>query len=138
MCWEILSKYMWYIVSLLEIMKELFLYPLQVSHEGVWYSRTITVGSFYWAYLNWNNTLDQSSCLRMSVFHSVYLWVWISHVGEPLMLSTQVINRLLVRSFLEEYLICIMRVVKASLLSLLYDAVFWAYGSSSGSWTVQM
>ena len=103
---------MWYIVSLLEIMKELFLYPLQVSHEGVWYSYTMAVGSFYWAYLTWNNTLDQSSCLRMSVFHSVYLWVWISHDGEPLILSTQVINRLLVRSFLVESLICIMRVVK--------------------------
>ena len=126
------GKYKWYIVSLLVIMKELFLYPLQISHEGVWYSYTMAVGSFYWAYLNWNNTLDLSSCLRMSVFHSVYLWVWISHVAEPLMLSTQVINRLLVRSFLEESMICIKRVVKASLLNLLYDAVCWVYSSSSG------
>ena len=47
MCWEMFGKYMWYIVSLLVIMKELFLYPLQVSHEEVWYSYTLAVGSFY-------------------------------------------------------------------------------------------
>ena len=40
MCWETLSKYMWYIVSLLVIMKKLFHYSLQISHEGVWYSFT--------------------------------------------------------------------------------------------------
>ena len=117
-----------YIVSLLVIMNELFLYSLQISHEGVWYSYTLAVGSFYLSIselkqYSWSIELLTDVCFPLRILLSLNQSCWGTTDVEP----SRVISRLLVRSFPEESLICIMRVVKASLLSLLYDAVCWAY-----------
>ena len=139
MCWEILSKYMWYIVSLLEIMKELFLYPLQVSHEGVWYSYTLAVGSFYLSIselkqYSWSIELFTDVCFPLRIPLSLNQSWWgttdVEHSS----------NKSVVGSFIPSRISDLhhARCQKASLLSLLYDAVFWAYGSSSGSCAVQM